>query len=120
VLPSIFDQPHLETYSITLALRVQVFKDKLNQINFWGCVVVFSGVVMYKIHFHISKQNRKNEVSDDSSSARLPSLHYRQVKDHHSDDGNPGSNHLDDLDDFLDEDNVILCENVVEMEMSRA
>jgi hypothetical protein len=83
--------------------------------------VVFSGVVMYKIHFHISKQHRKSkiEVSDNPSPARLPSLNYRQVKDHHSDDGNSGGCDIDDLDDFLDEDNDLLCENVVEMEMSR-
>ncbi|EEC46028.1 predicted protein [Phaeodactylum tricornutum CCAP 1055/1] len=41
---------------ITIIIGVYFFDDSLNLINITGCFVVFLGVVLYKITFHLNKQ----------------------------------------------------------------
>ena len=42
----------------TIVIGVSIFGDKLNLMNTVGVCIVFSGVVIYKIVFHMEKKNR--------------------------------------------------------------
>jgi hypothetical protein len=42
-----------------LSLSVSFFGDALNRVNVMGCAVVFFGVFLYKIVFHIEKEAKK-------------------------------------------------------------
>jgi hypothetical protein len=76
---------------------------------------------MYKVHFHFSKMT-SDAVEDEGALAASPkrqrALQYRQIKDHFSDDEGEMTDHnVEDLDDFLDEDdddNVTMA-SVIEM-----
>lgn len=41
----------------TIFLGVSVFKDTLDAVNIFGCTIVFGGVLLYKILFHMKNQN---------------------------------------------------------------
>jgi solute carrier family 35, member C2 len=43
---------------LTIILGVTIFKDKLNRINILGSVIVFLGVLLYKVVFHLEKQQK--------------------------------------------------------------
>jgi solute carrier family 35, member C2 len=45
----------------TIIVGVLVFKDKLNIINTSGVLVVFSGVILYKVVFHLEKKKKQQE-----------------------------------------------------------
>lgn len=38
---------------------VSFFHDSLNKINVGGCAIVFLGVILYKVQFHLSKQQHQ-------------------------------------------------------------
>ena len=42
-----------------VSLSVWFFGDALNFVNVMGCAVVFSGVLLYKIVFHMEKEAKK-------------------------------------------------------------
>lgn len=44
--------------------RVKFFHDSLNRINVAGCLIVFSGVVLYKITHHFDKHDKDHGESD--------------------------------------------------------
>ena len=44
-----------------------VFQDHINPINMLGCLIVFSGVVLYKITLHLSKMEAKAIVESDGT-----------------------------------------------------
>lgn len=46
----------------TIALSVVIFGDKLNAVNALGCVVVFSGVILYKVSLHLKKTETKYDA----------------------------------------------------------
>ena len=55
---------------ITIFVGVTAFGDNLNVINVSGIVVVFLGVLLYKITFHLANSEKENKVTsatDDSS-----------------------------------------------------
>ncbi len=54
----------------TIALSVGIFGDKLNAINVLGCVVVFSGVMLYKVSLHVSKLESRYDVLVKESRSR--------------------------------------------------
>lgn len=45
----------------TIAFSVIIFGDKLNAENVLGCIVVFSGVILYKMSLHVNKLEDKYE-----------------------------------------------------------
>lgn len=53
---------------ITIVVGVAYFEDELNRINLAGCFIVFMGVVVYKITFHLDQQHRKTEPNYQSVS----------------------------------------------------
>jgi solute carrier family 35, member C2 len=59
---------------ITIIMGVTFFEDELNRINVAGCIIVFLGVVVYKINFHLDKKEGK------------PTRHYSTVGHTDSDD----------------------------------
>ena len=48
---------------VTKPRRVNFFGDTLNWINFGGCVIVFCGVILYKIIFHLEKEEAKAKAA---------------------------------------------------------
>jgi solute carrier family 35 protein C2 len=58
----------------TIILGVSIFGDKLNILNTTGVCIVFSGVILYKIVFHMEKKNSETNdmeaipTTDESSS----------------------------------------------------
>lgn len=44
--------------------RVEFFHDSLNRINVAGCLIVFSGVVLYKVSYHLDKDRNKEHEED--------------------------------------------------------
>jgi solute carrier family 35, member C2 len=48
---------------ITIIIGVYFFRDELNRINLTGCAIVFLGVVMYKVMYHL----QHNETEEKSS-----------------------------------------------------
>jgi len=47
----------------TITLGVSIFKDTLDTINIIGCLIVFSGVVLYKTTIHSNAREMKKESS---------------------------------------------------------
>lgn len=100
---------------------MSIFQDTLNRINVWGCLIVFLGVITYKVQFHYSKKRVKQEDQPEvgpSTSGRSQQK-YRQIKDHFSDDEgdlDEFDHTHDDLDCFLEEDNALFT---MEVEMPR-
>lgn len=45
--------------------RVTVFDDNLNVINVSGIIVVFLGVLLYKVTLHISRSEKESRISED-------------------------------------------------------
>ena len=48
---------------MTIVMGVLVFGDELNRINVMGCVVVFLGVILYKVTFHYNKREKENRLN---------------------------------------------------------
>jgi hypothetical protein len=81
---------------------VKVFHDPLNRVNEGGCIIVFLGVVLYKVQFHLMKKAKLPPSDEVPTMLKSQSaLQYRSVKDHFSDD--EGDLRLG-VDDFLDEE----------------
>ena len=55
---------------ITIFVGVTFFHDELNKVNLAGCFVVFSGVVMYKVAFHLDKTKGSSEDDDSKHHGR--------------------------------------------------
>lgn len=49
---------------ITIFVGVFVFDDDLNRINIAGCIVVFMGVALYKVTFHMGTEDEKQLTGD--------------------------------------------------------
>jgi len=60
----------------TIMIGVLVFKDKLNRINSIGVVIVFLGVISYKVAFHFQK---KNSLSCDMEAVPTEELYDDEV-----------------------------------------
>jgi len=52
---------------VTIMIGVRYFDDKLNKVNVSGCVVVFLGVLLYKVSHYMEAQQRKLETSYQST-----------------------------------------------------
>ena len=50
------------TNLIIFSFSVLFFKDHLNALNMTGCFVVFLGVFLYKLVFHLEKEKKKMEL----------------------------------------------------------
>jgi hypothetical protein len=50
-----------------VSLSVSFFGDQLNRVNIMGCAVVFSGVFLYKIVFHMEKEAKKEALQSKAS-----------------------------------------------------
>lgn len=81
---------------ITIIIGVQVFGDELNRINLTGCAIVFLGVVMYKVMYHL-----QNNATDDKNSRPVSPIEFKRLPE--------------DEDDW----NADVAENPQEMELSR-
>jgi len=60
---------------ITIFIGVNFFHDHLNATNLLGCGVVFSGVVLYKITFHLQKQEEAKLRRDAAVVVRKEDMH---------------------------------------------
>lgn len=69
----------------TILFGVYVFGDELNAINILGCVVVFTGVILYKASLHV----RKLEKQYDTLTEVCGSHSERGNENETSGDGNP-------------------------------
>lgn len=52
---------------VTIMIGVTLFGDKLNAINISGCAIVFSGVILYKIVFHLEKAEKMEMAVNDKN-----------------------------------------------------
>eukprot|EP00540_Astrosyne_radiata_P022873 CAMPEP_0116846528 /NCGR_PEP_ID=MMETSP0418-20121206/13884_1 /TAXON_ID=1158023 /ORGANISM="Astrosyne radiata, Strain 13vi08-1A" /LENGTH=237 /DNA_ID=CAMNT_0004477783 /DNA_START=364 /DNA_END=1077 /DNA_ORIENTATION=+ len=64
---------------ITIIVGVSFFHDPLNKVNIWGCAIVFFGVVLYKIQFHLEK--RDTEPSENVELAMLREAFDKVIDD---------------------------------------
>jgi solute carrier family 35 protein C2 len=69
----------------TIVLGVTFFDDELNRINVAGCIVVFIGILYYKVTFHLDKHKREGRTSDKPPS-RFRGRLYRAVLGDDDDD----------------------------------
>jgi len=70
----------------TIMIGVTFFGDQLNVINVSGCAVVFTGVVLYKLVFHLEKAEEKVESALREKNAK-EDVDSRLIRDsHHQDD----------------------------------
>jgi solute carrier family 35 protein C2 len=46
---------------ITIIVGVEFFHDSLNRVNVAGCLIVFSGVLLYKVSYHLDKHGKGSE-----------------------------------------------------------
>jgi len=64
---------------ITIVVGVAKFHDKLNSINIAGCSIVFLGVVLYKVHFHLSKKHG-HDAGEDGDEPLAEDVRYSKVQ----------------------------------------
>lgn len=70
----IHDALNFDLFSST---RVTAFGDNLNIINVSGIVVVFLGVVLYKVSLHLSKPEKENlDIENNSHFSRISSSDF--------------------------------------------
>ena len=102
----IYNSTHTLYIQHVLFGSVKIFHDPLNRINVWGCITVLLGVVMYKVHFHMSKRKKLSQQQSNEEPPSAPKKQqYRKIKSHFSDDGGDNETaNLNDLEEFLDED----------------
>jgi solute carrier family 35, member C2 len=48
---------------VTIMIGVGYFHDKLNRVNITGCLIVFLGVILYKVSHYLEAQQRKLETN---------------------------------------------------------
>ena len=49
---------------ITILVGVRFFGDQLNRINVIGLIIVLTGVALYKVHYHLEKQEEEKQEDD--------------------------------------------------------
>lgn len=78
---------------VTIFLGVTIYDDKLNPINIMGCATIFVGVILYKIIFHLER--------NEPDLHRRPE-HYQQVYPEEAavQDGTEEESHLE-IDDII-------------------
>ena len=59
---------------ITIFVGVTLFGDNLNLINVSGIIVVFLGVVLYKVTHYLSAENERRRTIDESNKAKFSSI----------------------------------------------
>lgn len=69
---------------ITIFVGVLYFRDELNRINLAGCFVVFLGVVLYKVSYHLTKNREEKRTvvvsaAEDAGGSSRRSNSYRTL-----------------------------------------
>lgn len=73
---------------VTIVIGITFFGDKLNAINISGCTMVFSGVILYKLVFHLEKAEKMalhDKNMKDNVGSKL--MHESGGSDDDDDDG---------------------------------
>jgi solute carrier family 35 protein C2 len=65
---------------ITIFVGVTFFGDALNATNIMGCLVVFGGVLVYKIAYHLDKMERGKPIETRSNHGRDGQVLYRHLE----------------------------------------
>jgi len=63
---------HPRIYSLRFYHRVFAFDDQINSVNFFGCLVVFLGVILYKVSLQITKNQDTYSTVDEDMEATIP------------------------------------------------
>lgn len=80
----------------TIMLGVAIFGDKMNFVNVLGCAVVFSGVLLYKLSLHMSKNEKIYDTVDVDSNGSTE-LRQRMANNFNLDYSDHDENENDDV-----------------------